>query len=220
MNYCIYGAASDTIDQVFLRAGEHLGRALALRGHGMVFGGGAAGMMGAAARAMCAVNEAIRTGSETEAMAPDQTGPAPHPVDIIGVAPRFFDIDGVLFPGCTQMIYTETMRERKQTMEKHADGFIVLPGGIGTMDEFFEILTLKQLGLHGKPIAILNVNGYYDPLAQLLQQMSDGHFMKPASLTLYRIFTDPEELTAWLEKQKEVKIDLASMREANWTLRK
>lgn len=198
MNYCIYGAASDTIAAEYLQAGEALGRALASRGHGMVFGGGAAGMMGAAARGMNAVGG----------------------VDIIGVAPRFFDIDGVLFLNCTQMIYTETMRERKQKMEELSSGFIVTPGGVGTMDEFFEILTLKQLGQHGKPIAILNVNHYYDPLETLLKQMADKRFMKQASLSLYRIFRDPDQLASWLENQQEVKIDLTTMREANWTLKK
>ncbi len=197
MNYCIYGAASDAIDPNFLQAGEALGRALGARGHGLVFGGGAAGMMGAAARGIRQMGDG----------------------EIIGVAPHFFHVDGVLFPDCTKMIYTDTMRERKQKMEELSDGFIVTPGGVGTMDEFFEILTLRQLGRHGKPIAILNTDGYYDPLDAMLTRMAEGRFMREASLNLFRFFAEPEPLVDWLEKQDERYVDLKETRIANWTLK-
>ena len=109
---------------------------------GLVFGGGAQGMMGAAARG-------VRDGGGS----------------IIGVAPDFFDVDGVLFPDCTEFIYTKTMRERKQILEDSSDAFIITPGGFGTLDEFFEILTLKQLERHNKAIVVLNVAGYYDNIS-------------------------------------------------------
>ena len=198
MNYCIYGASSDAIDPAYIAAGEALGRALAEHGHGMVFGGGASGLMGAAARGIASVGRG----------------------DIIGVAPHFFDMDGVLFPGCTRMIYTDTMRERKQKMEELAEGFIITPGGIGTMDEFFEILTLKQLGSHGKPVAIFNVHHYYDLLEGFLRQMAEQNFMKAASLSLFRVFDEPEQLVSWIEAQDERMVDLADMKTLNWTLKK
>jgi uncharacterized protein (TIGR00730 family) len=114
---------------------QELGRVLAQKGYTLVFGGGAQGLMGAAARGFKEMNGRI-----------------------IGIAPTFFmNVDGVLYDQCSQFIYTETMRERKQLMEEHSDAFLVTPGGIGTFEEFFEILTLKQLGRHTKPILIYNI---------------------------------------------------------------
>ena len=197
MNYCIYGASSDAIDRAYIEAGEELGRTMARHGHGMVFGGGASGLMGAAARGISEIG-----GQE-----------------IIGVAPHFFRIDGVLYSGCTRMVYTDTMRERKQKMEEMASGFIITPGGLGTMDEFFEILTLKQLGAHGKPVAIYNVRGYYDLLGQFLKQMAEQDFMKEASLRLFHMTDDPEELVSWIEKQDEKRVNLGEMKTINWTLK-
>lgn len=139
MRICVYGASSDAIDSMFIRAGETLGERMAERGHELVFGGGAHGMMGAVARGM------TKKGGR-----------------IIGVAPSFFQVDGVLYEQCDEFLYTETMRERKQLMEDRADAFIMTAGGIGTLEEFFEILTLRQLERHKKPIAVLNTDGYYD----------------------------------------------------------
>ena len=120
MNICIYGASSELIDAKYMEETEKLSRVLASNGYGLVFGGGAQGLMGAAARGFKAMNG-----------------------EIIGIAPTFFmNVDGILYDQCTQFIYTETMRERKQLMEEHADAFLVTPGGIGTFEEFFEILTL------------------------------------------------------------------------------
>ena len=133
MVICVYGASSDTIHPDFLKAGEALGSAMARRGHSLVFGGGGHGLMGAVAR-----------------------GVASSGGSITGVAPRFFNVDGVLFDGCTEFVYTDTMRERKAIMEERADAFLMTPGGIGTFEEFFEILTLRQLGRHNKPISVLN----------------------------------------------------------------
>ena len=107
--------------------------------------------------------------------------------EIVGVAPRFFDEPGILFQGCTQMHFTDTMRQRKELMEQLSDGFIMAPGGIGTFEEFFEILTLRQLGRHQKPIAILNVRGYYDPLLALLENAA--RYLKRNGILLYSTCT-------------------------------
>ena len=136
MRICIYGAASPTIDAEYTEKVELLGEKLAKRGHSLVFGGGANGLMGAAARGI-----------------KKQGG------HIIGVIPKFFGEESVeaIFEECDELITPDTMRERKQIMEDNSDAFIVVPGGIGTFEEFFEILTLKQLCRHNKPIAIYNM---------------------------------------------------------------
>ena len=129
MNICVYGSANEDIDVSFRNAGVRLGEAIAQSGHTLVFGGGASGMMGAVARG-------VRNGGGK----------------IIGISPEFFNVDGVLFEDCTEMIYTADMRSRKEKLENMADAFIVTPGGIGTMDEFFETISLKQLKIMEKPL--------------------------------------------------------------------
>ena len=189
MNLCLYGASSDQIAPAYLQAVEALGAKLAARGHGMVFGGGAQGLMGAAARGVSSQHGYI-----------------------LGVAPSFFNVDGVLYPHCSEFIYTETMRQRKQIMEDRADGFIMVPGGIGTYEEFFEMLTLKQLGRHSKPIAILNLNGYYDLLEQLLEQTIRQGFMKPACRSLYGVFSDADALLDYLEQANDAPVSATDMK--------
>ncbi len=170
MNICIYGSASDEIDPSFIRAGESLGEAIAKGGHGIVFGGGAHGMMGAVARGVA------RFGGE-----------------ICGIAPRFFNVDGVLFDNCTEMIYTADMHERKTLLEDRSDAFIVTPGGIGTYDELFETLCLRQLERHQKPILLFNVNGYFDPLIDMLKLTAEKAFMSDKCLDLLPVETDPQK---------------------------
>lgn len=176
MMICIYGASSQALHPDYFSAAEALGREMAARGHGLVFGGGARGLMGACARG------AHSGGGE-----------------IVGVAPRFFDVDGILYPHCTRFVYTDTMRQRKEILENESDAFAVLPGGVGTFDEFFEILTLKQLGRHGKPIALLNTRGYFDPLLALLDRAIADGFLKAACRELYGVFSDPAALLTYLE---------------------
>ena len=189
MNICVYGASSNTIDPVFLQAGEALGLAMAQRGHRLVFGGGAGGLMGAVARGM------TRGGGE-----------------IIGVAPRFFDVDGVLYPHCTEFVYTETMRERKAIMEERADAFIMTPGGIGTLEEFYEIATLRQLGRHNKPIAMLNTKDYYRPILEMWEQAISHGFMTAACRELFTMFSEPAPLLDALEQAQGKTLDLYEMK--------
>ena len=176
MNICLYGASSDEIAPIYLQETEKLGEKMAAHGHSMIFGGGAAGLMGAAARGMTKGNGRI-----------------------IGVAPTFFNVDGVLYAHCTDFIYTETMRERKAEMEERADAFIITPGGIGTFEEFFEVLTLKQLGRHNKPIAVFNIDGYYDDLLALIEKAIAGNFMREACRQLLQAFTDADEMLRYIE---------------------
>ena len=189
MNICVFGASSDAINKKYIVQGEHLGEELAKRGHNLVYGGGACGLMGAVARGV------TRGGGK-----------------IVGVAPSFFQIDGVLYDKCTEFIYTDTMRERKQIMEDKADAFIITPGGIGTFEELFEILTLKQLDRHQKAIAFLNTDGYYDMVAELMKRTSDLGFMKPASLKLYEFFDSVEAILDYLEGYTAPDIDINEMK--------
>lgn len=180
MKICVYGAASDVIDKSFIEVGEKLGREMAKRGHCLVFGGGDDGMMGAVARG-------VYEGGGY----------------ICGIAPDFFNVDGVLFEHCNEMIRPSTMRERKKLLDEMSKAFIMTPGGIGTYEEFFEILSSKQLGRHGKAIAILNVNGYFDKLLDMMKHTADQRFMKDTVFSLYSVFTDTSELLDYIEGYEE-----------------
>lgn len=189
MKITVYGAASDKINDIYKTSGEQLGRKMGERGHSLIFGAGDNGMMGAVARGVH-----------------EKSG------EIIGIAPTFFNVDGVLFPNCTKLIGTETMRERKKLLEDEADAFIITPGGVGTFDEFFEILTLKQLQRHNKAIAIFNVDGYFDDMLKMMQKGADTEFISDMTLELYQVFTDVDEMLDYLETYVPKKEDVHRLR--------
>ena len=185
MRICVYGASSNEIDQKYIETTEAFGRELAQRGHGIVFGGGANGLMGAAARG------AHERGGE-----------------IIGVIPEFFkEMNGSFFKACTQLICTETMRSRKQKMEDLSNAFVVTPGGIGTFEEFFEILTLKQLGRHDKPIVIFNMYCYYEPMRAMMEAAIAQGFMKESCRELYLFADTAEQVLDYIEAYVPGKAD-------------
>ncbi len=189
MNVCLYGASSNEIALSYITATEALGETLARAGHGLVYGGGGAGLMGAAARGM------TKGGGR-----------------VVGVVPSFLKVDGVLYDRCDEMIYTDTMRERKQIMEERAQAFVVTPGGIGTYEEFFEIYTLKQLGRHKKPIIIYNIDGYYDRMLSMLEYTVAEGFMRNKSLSLYTVATTPPQVL----EQLSLPEDLADINETKF----
>lgn len=189
MNICVYGAASKEIDPLFVKAGEELGAMLASRGHRLIFGGGAHGMMGALARGADSKNG-----------------------EITSVAPSFFDVDGVLYEWCSEYIYTDTMRERKQIMEDRSDAFIVTPGGIGTFEEFFEILTLRQLDRHRKPIAVYNIDGYYDPMIAMMENAIERKFLNAGNSALYFVSDRVEEILDYIENPERAETDIRRLR--------
>lgn len=182
MKICVYGASGDKLDTRYFEAAEQLGYELGRRGHSLIFGGGAGGLMGACARGASAAG-----------------------AEIVGVAPRFFDEPGVLYDGCTRFVFTETMRERKGIMEEQAEAFIALPGGIGTLEEFFETLTLKQLGRHGKPMALLNTLGYFDALQVLMLRAVEGGFLSRGCLALYAICDSPAQALDRVEQPETLR---------------
>lgn len=177
MNITVYGAARETIHEEFKSAAEKLGEEMAKRGHTLIFGGGKNGLMGAVARGMSRKNG-----------------------EIIGIAPKFFKPDGVLYEECTEFIYTEDMRSRKALLEQKGDAVIVLPGGIGTYDEFFEVFTLKTLGRIDKKIAVMNTRGYYDCLSALLSHTAEEGFMEQKAADGLLVSADAQEILDFLEK--------------------
>lgn len=177
MNVCIYGAASTEISQTYREIVTDLGEKLAKRGHNLIFGAGDGGLMGAAARG-------FKKGGGK----------------ITGVAPTFFrdTVIEEVYPHCDLVIYTDSMGVRKSVMETNADAFIVTPGGIGTYDEFFQILTLKQLHQINKPIALFNIHGYYYSFEALMHNGAEEKFLRSDCLLLYKSFTE-EEVDALIE---------------------
>lgn len=182
MRICVYGAASPTIDPKYMEITEKMGEALAKRGHSLVFGGGGNGLMGAAANG-------FKAGGG----------------HIIGVIPKFFENETIeaICDFCDQLIKPDTMRERKQIMEDHADAFLVVPGGIGTYEEFFEILTSKQLCRHNKPIAIYNIMGYYNELNEVMLKAIDKNFIRENCMELFCLSENVEEIIKYLETPTE-----------------
>ena len=178
MKICIFGAASAHIDKLYIDEAEALSEKLAARGHSLVFGAGATGVMGAAARGF------------------KRGGGFIH-----GVIPKFFIEDGIelIYDDCEKMTYTETMSERKKIMEDDADAFIIAPGGIGTFEEFFEVLTLKQLGRHDKAMALFNINAYYDDLEKFMHTVTERKFITFKCSEMYSVFDNADGIINYLE---------------------
>ncbi|MBO5321464.1 MAG: TIGR00730 family Rossman fold protein [Clostridia bacterium] len=178
MRICVYGSASTNIDNKYVEETEKMGKILADRDHNLVFGGGGNGLMGAAARG-------FRKGG----------------AHILGVIPRFFVREEVeeICDICDELVTPETMRERKLIMEDMADAFIVTPGGIGTLEEFFEILTLKQLCRHNKPIALYDQFGYYTETETLIKASIEKMFIKDKCKELYFISDNLDEIIEYIE---------------------
>ena len=170
MDICVFGASSNRLEQIYFDQAHALGRAIACGGHSLVYGGGASGLMGACARG------ALDVGGR-----------------IVGIAPKFFDEPGILLKDYGEFIFTETMAQRKTLMEDKAQAFIALPGGIGTYEEFFETLTLKQLGRHSKPMALLNTKGYFEPMVRMLEKTAEAGFMSRSCIELFALCSGPEE---------------------------
>ncbi len=176
MRICIFGASGTALDESYIQQTEALGKRLAERGHSLVFGGGKNGLMGAAARGFTAGGGRI-----------------------VGVAPTFFKEAGVIYDRCDEFVWPDTMRDRKKYMEDNADAFIVTPGGIGTYEEFFEVLTLKQLARMSKPIAVFNINGYFDGLMRLIADNTKNGFIRPQTQELFRLCATVEEAVDCVE---------------------
>jgi uncharacterized protein (TIGR00730 family) len=171
---CVYCSSSTRIAEPYLRLAAEVGAELARRGHVLVTGGGSVSMMGAVGRA------ARDAGGHT-------VGIIPHHLVAMEVADHDSD----------ELVVVETMRERKAGMDDRADAFLVLPGGIGTLEEFFEVWTAGSLGLHAKPVVVLDPDGFYDPLWAWLEDLAARAFVRRSALeSVLRVRTVPDALAA------------------------
>jgi len=168
---CVYCGSNGGGKAAYLEAANQLGALLAERGIGVVYGGGDRGMMGAVA-----------------------DGALSGDGEVIGVTPAMFVEMGVIHKGLAELKVVNTMHERKALMVELSDGFIALPGGLGTFEELFEVLTWAQLGLHHKPCGILNVDGYFNHLVEFLDHAVQEKFIKEAHNRMMIVEESPEKL--------------------------
>lgn len=178
-NICVYASGSKTLDDIYIEEAEMLGRLIAQGGMGIVFGGGTDGLMGAVARG--AVQEGGR---------------------IIGVVPEMMNVREILFDSCSEMYVTSGMRERKALMEEKADAFIALPGGFGTLEELLEIITLRHLGVHQKPIAVINTNGFYSHIAAQFKETVAQGFAKKDACAVFKICDSSKEALEYIANEE------------------
>ena len=167
---CVYCASSTKIDPTYFEAARQLGTLLEERHIRLINGAGGIGLMGATADAVLAAGG-----------------------EVTGVIPRFMVEQGWHHKGLTELIEVEDMHCRKQKMADLGDAVIALPGGCGTLEELLEIITWKQLGLYLKPIVILNTNGYFDPLLDMLQRAMDENFMRRQHGAIWYVAQTPQE---------------------------
>lgn len=154
MRICLYGSGSRKIDKKYTNEAYNLGCTMAQKGHTLVFGGGDTGMMGACAKGIH-----------------DNNGKT------LGIAPEWIGNFEPLCDECSDFIYVDSMDERKSKFEENSDVFIISPGGIGTLDEFFEIITLKKLKQHNKEIIVFNIDGFFNKMLEMIDEMADKGFL-------------------------------------------
>ncbi len=173
---CVYSSSSSTIDPIYFEIATELGREIAAKKNTLLFGGGMLGLMGATATAV-----------------------HKHGGKVIGVIPEALNQKGVVYETCDELIVTMEMRERKSIMDARSDAFIALPGGYGTLEELLEIITLKQLKYHNRPIVILNGNNYYAPLLKQFEEIIDLNFAKPECAMLYHVTSDVADALDYID---------------------
>lgn len=172
---CVYCGSRNGAGDGFMRAADEFGAILARHRIGLVFGGGSRGLMGIVARAT------LKAGGE-----------------VTGVITKMLDRVEVGLKEATKLHRVQTMHQRKQKMFMLSDAFVVLPGGVGTMDETFEIIAWRQLGLHDKPIVVVDLDGYWQPLIGVIDSIVDGGFAAPETKSLFKVVTTIDEIPAAL----------------------
>ncbi len=161
---CVFCSSSNQVDPAFFAAARALGDAIARRDWGLIFGGTNVGLMGEVAKAAHAGGG-----------------------HIVGILPQAFASRNMAFDLADEIIVTSDIRERKAAMEARADAFIAMPGGFGTLEEVLEILTLRQLDFHTKPVVFLNADGFYNHLIQFFERLTAEHFTRPDTRALYHL---------------------------------
>jgi TIGR00730 family protein len=175
-NICVYCASSTQIKESYFDAAERLGSIFAKNNIKLIYGAGNMGLMGKVA------DSALSNGGK-----------------VTGVIPQFMCNENWHHQGLTELIVVETMHERKDKMAELADAVVALPGGTGTLEELLEIITWKQLGIFDKPIIILNTDGYYNPLLDLLENAIKGNFMREIHRNIWQVVNTPEEVLPAIE---------------------
>lgn len=168
---CVYCGSSDKLHPAYLEAARQMGAAISRRGIGIVYGAGSTGLMGAVA------DGALQAGGQ-----------------VTGVIPVYFNTPKLAHSGLTRLEVVDTIHQRKARMAELADAFIALPGGFGTLEELFEILTWAQIGLHQKPVGLLNARRYYDPLLAMVDHARSEGFIYAEHRALFTAAEQPEEL--------------------------
>ncbi len=176
---CIYCGSADEINPEYLQAARQMGAAVAQRGWQLWYGAGSTGMMGAVA------DGALEAGGE-----------------VVGVIPQLFNTPVLAHTRLTRLEVVNSMHERKQRLAEQADAFVALPGGFGTFEELFEILTWSQIGLHQKPVGLLNALGYFDPLLKMVDHARQEGFIYGEHKQLLAFSHNPQELLDLLENHR------------------
>jgi uncharacterized protein (TIGR00730 family) len=187
----VYCSSSENVGQEYFAEARTLGRLIGEHGHSLVYGGCAVGLMGEVARAAKQAS-----------------------AKVFGVIPEAIHNRGLAYHDCDELMVTPSMHERKLAMEDRADAYVALPGGFGTLEEFVQVLMLKSLHYHSKPIVLINLNGFYDPLLHLFNHFIEHRFARKETGELYKVvahsgevlpylesYVPPSELPKWFEKQ-------------------
>ncbi len=185
-NICVYCASSNHVDPAYFGVGTAMGKAIAAHQCNLVYGGGSVGIMGKVAEAVEAAGK-VSSGTVRS--------------KVIGIIPEALMHMEVGKTDCDELIVTKDMRTRKAEMDSRADAFITLPGGFGTLEELFEVLTHKLLNYHAKPIVIVNHDRFFDPLVELMEHMYEHRFAREQSRKLYRVVDTVDEVFPAIREQ-------------------
>jgi len=180
---CVFCSSSDRIKSSFFKAATELGEMIAQKNWSLIYGGTDMGLMGALARAVHSKGGYVT-----------------------GVIPAFLKEKNIAYNKADELLITESMRERKKIMEEKADAFIALPGGFGTLEEILEIITLKQLHLHNKPVVLLNIEDYYKDLLVFFENMYNKSFAKPDYRKRYVITSDAEKALSYIQNYRPLQL--------------
>lgn len=181
MVICVYSSSSNHIDKIYHEAAYQLGCEIAKRGDTFLYGGGQLGLMGQCAKGVH-----------------DSNG------KVIGIIPEALNIKGVVYDYCDELIVTEDMRTRKKIMDERSDAIIALPGGFGTLEELLEMITLKQLNYHNKPIAILNTQGFYDELMDTFEKLIELNFARPTMKSCYYVNHEIKDILNYIDQYQPI----------------
>lgn len=183
-NVCVYCGSSSNVDPAYKEAATRLGNLIAEAGMNVVYGGGRVGLMGLVA------DGALDKGAK-----------------VVGIIPHHIEEREVQHDNLTEMHVVDTMHIRKQMMVDRSQAFAILPGGLGTLDELFEIMTWKQLGLHDKPIIVINMNGYWDKLLELTGNLAKEGFMRDTDMNVITVVDSVDDVVDALKNAPKEKFD-------------